>query len=838
MEEFARLERELLAARAARAAASDALQYATRAAESARAAVTSAERSAAALRVRADEVFEATQKLAAEELANGGMGVCGGGGGGGGAQAAASVCEDADEGGGLDITAAALASRRRPERVGFTAHVSVDGDSDAPRAPLSRIVVSFRVETNGNVRDGDAAPEENDFVGVFPVGARDGAEEHFSLEFLDGESTGVKELRLPSIPGAYQVYYVHASGTLVACCPSPIRVEAVTAPLPLPSPRPAAPAYASASPPAPAPAPAPGPAAPMTMYESLAMKPHLVPPYLLEFQPLISVLQLYIPLPHGIVARVAAGSVHSAADARAIKLPREWTPGIVVEAARGSGRPAIVVALELPRLDGVPAYAATREAAAAAAAAVSNGTRVAALPRDLYLLRLPVLHKIEEGKVVMTVARDHVSLRLPLFYTGAAPPARPASLVSLEEATGLRTHGRSLACRACSAPLLAPAALGAPTSMRVHLLPSEHWTEWAELWMCHETQANVLLPRDDEGEVAAVRGAFLVGESVIHVHASDVGANALRVRAARVPPDDDGCDAHVRHGGHVHDDSTRVHPSTQLTNFDVECERCSSTLGMLAVSVGASRAVDVLRAACKGGDEAGVADTAASSARAFSLFLEDSEGGGAGGVGVCGSLFDTRGELPTRLSSARHPLLRLFKDRLSVPPGEPAPGTPPRPPLTSALELYSACSRVATSMLADALAHGQFWYVWTVDSTPRVLVGLLNWNTSIRAGAAGGVAGDSACALPPPWAQGGDLPTIKIRFRLLDAPLCARDEAAAREWGTADQAATIVRLSQHEAEQVLDVLAASVLLLPRGMRVVEDCTFGFLPFLAGPLKVV
>ena len=73
---------------------------------------------------------------------------------------------------------------------------------------------------------------------------------------------------------------------------------------------------------------------------------------------------------------------------------------------------------------------------------------------------------------------------------------------------------------------------------------------------------------------------------------------------------------------------------------------------------------------------------------------------------------------------------------------------------------------------------------------------------------------------------------------MLDAPLHARDEEAARAWGTAEQPATIVRLSAAEADEVLDALAASVLLLPRALRAAEECTLGFLPLLAGPLKVV
>jgi hypothetical protein len=74
--------------------------------------------------------------------------------------------------------------------------------------------------------------------------------------------------------------------------------------------------------------------------------------------------------------------------------------------------------------------------------------------------------------------------------------------------------------------------------LRAHLLPSAHWLEWSDFWLCHEAERNVLLPRDAESELGALRGALLLGEAHAQAHPGDVAPAALRLHPAPAPGDD------------------------------------------------------------------------------------------------------------------------------------------------------------------------------------------------------------------------------------------------------------------------------------------------------------
>lgn len=817
---IATLERALAEARSARAAASQSLLDAQLAVGAARAASESAEGAARIKASRADDILSdiSTSAPSSSNYAN----------------------EEEES----EMTAAMTPVRRSASPLDFTASVTVSGV--VPHAPLSKICVIFSV-LRGEPMEGCEGPEENDFLGLYladtvatPVAAQ---QEHLYVTYVDGATDGTIVLQLPSMAGSYSVWYVHASGTVAARSPA---FEIAPEPLHKPS-TDAPPRLSAPIPLANTPNKAASASTTATMFETLSARSHLLPPYILEVLPRISVVQLIVPLPIYLRSRTKNAPAARSPVGPVLLLPYGWTPGIEIEGdVPGSTDAAIVFAMELPRIGPTSAYEASPSDVAAADASSNS---ISSLARDFFLLRLPLTNRIERSKVVMTVFPDHISVRMPFFFAGSILPERPTSLVALSEMSSLRSHGREVACRFCAAEILGqstptptstpmqmptqmPAQMPTPPSssssgLRVLLLPSEYWLEWSEYWLCHQGQENIYLPRDDDGELCALKGTALLGETHMQVHVSDVRPGAVLLRPSAVIGDLSAGDMNWWTESALLVDSDSTSNIVTALGFDVECARCASVLGSLSTSVSVISAVQ-LAAALRSGSAGDTVCTA-------NLFPAT-----PGGLSLSPFLFEVD-DFPARLTANRHPSLRLHKDRLSLRIDAGPKDAPPinRPVLRDAFELYAVSSRIASTMLAAALAHGQFWFVWAqssgaTTSEARVLVGLLNWNTAIRG--AGWPASESGCALP--WEKGGDVAAAKVRFRVLQMPLSEDDRAATIAWGGASAlAAQVIRLSADEVDEAIAILGTSMALLPRSARLIDGCSVGFIPFLAGPLRL-
>lgn len=101
------------------------------------------------------------------------------------------------------------------------------------------------------------------------------------------------------------------------------------------------------------------------------------------------------------------------------------------------------------------------------------------------------------------------------------PPPLPASQLQ-----GLE----NLACGSCGNILLnstSSLGLGSPSGpiQRVVDLPSEHWQELVDCWMCHEEDFTELR----EGDLGARHGQALVGGTYLLIHAKDVEHHAVMI---------------------------------------------------------------------------------------------------------------------------------------------------------------------------------------------------------------------------------------------------------------------------------------------------------------------
>jgi hypothetical protein len=669
-------------------------------------------------------------------------------------------------------------------RLGYTASLALA--IGAPPAPRGRLSVHFTVALDELGGSGGGVPENSDFLGLYsgapPATPTAAHEQHLSVEFTDGALEGSHEISLPSYGGTFCVCYVSACGAVLASS-APFEVAAGAA---------SAAAQAQSSPP---PAPAASAAPPLAAVPSFpaTIEPTILrPPFLLETQPRISVLQLYVPLP-----AAARGA-----------LPAQWAPRVLIEGDGDGKTPALLVAFKLP----------------APITYGAGGTGGGGGEGPLYALQLPTVRRVETEKAQLRVAEDHISLRLPFFYTGSALPERPPSLVTVEELSALRQCGWALACRVCGAPLLGGGGLGAPPRAppRVLQLPSEHWLEWAELWMCHEGQENVLLPRDGEGEHCGLRGALLLGEAHLQPHAADVRAGALLVRPLVAGG-----------GGAPPPPPPAESTAAPLHTLAAECARCGAALGRLATPLGEKACAALAR-------HGAVLLTAPVAPHAPPLppLLPAS----------------ALSQLPDALMAGAHPQLRLFKDALWLPFSSPAPR--PEAHLWSAtaascargrggggaLHAYSLCTRIAVPMLATAQAMCRYRFLLASGGTGGVgaaaaagqptalFLTLLNWNTSIRAAAVvEGAAGSGSGAPPRPWGLPGDLPCLKVRFEVLGS---GAGGGEARSEGAPE----VLELAHAELQEVLSVLRETSQLLPPSARTLEGSEVGFLPFVAAPLK--
>ena len=222
------------------------------------------------------------------------------------------------------------------------------------------------------------------------------------------------------------------------------------------------------------------------------------------------------------VAHLATGNGSVAtSNATAMTLPPAWRPGLSVSSGDDARGCAVEVLYELP--DSNPAHHAAPDAPGAS---------------------LPCPARVEPGSASVQLFSDHMSVRLPLLHPGTALPERKlrAGRGGAAEGWALRSAaGRRLACNMCRGALsLQPGATatgaagggGAPAPhapLRAHLLPSEHWMEWSDLWVCHGDEHNAFASAGDFG---TLRGAILVGEQHLQLHPRDVDPESVVLRFA------------------------------------------------------------------------------------------------------------------------------------------------------------------------------------------------------------------------------------------------------------------------------------------------------------------
>lgn len=791
-------------------------------------------------------------------------------------------------------------------------------------------------------------PGDGDYLGLYPVGCTDIKMGHFAVEFTDGAMNGTVRMTLPARPGKYEVWYVHAAtGTVVGKSPvirggddgvgqtgtptatkahrlradsdgvsiggattedgraaaagvasSLIPVDDVSV-----NPEEAELSAAAAS------------AAPSALedakHPSLIPELLLRPPYFLEKHAQISVYQLHIPLPSHLrlPATAGAGAVPRPSPGVAT-LPPAWRPGVAIDsrsdgvlpATEFEGQTRVEVAFELPRLCQARATAGTKrggaEATPSAAEAAVDSTGGAPSPtrqsprqavdasaRDVFQLQLHLPLRIERAKCSMQLHADCISLRLPLYYGGAAVPDRPASLITSDELLALRYHGRTLGCRCCGSVIMQPQLrhLACEAGMRAFVLPSEHWLEWSDFWLCHGEQANIFIPDTDFG---AERGTVLIGETHVQLHPGDLRPAAVTVRApaqavaaakASLPPGsrDSGVAASV---GDISGGELRT---PRLFQCDVECSRCCAPLGVVSCCVPAPAAE------IEGGGFrlcSSLQSTAAAPGNVPATSASDSDCAGDG--------------WRDKLSVEADPVLRLYKDRLQLavamnaPPSTqraaradtPAAGVgrvhaPPALRSVNVFARYSACSRLATQLLSEASTHQQYRFLLGPKDSGADIHGgqvrarlvLMNWNTSIRAGRAAAVTRDdgvhgcdgghhqplpASCAysadehadvrstsareandaLASVLSSRTDVPALKLRYEVLagahpDAGLSRASTGAALEtWSTGDAPAQLLSLLDEECDTVIATLLASTRLLPPSCRALDGMAVGFLPF--------
>jgi hypothetical protein len=644
--------------------------------------------------------------------------------------------------------------------------------------PLGSIEVSFAVA----LQDASSRPSDSDFLALYrgaagPATPEAAHSEHVALEYLDGALQGVQRLVLPSTPPpcTYSLCYIAATGEQLCVVPIECALAAAT-------PVAAAPKKAKAARPA------------QQQQQQL-----LLAPFLMETQPRISTFQLTVPFPEHLRSSTAApapGSTDSSSSTLQY-LPKDWLPGVHVEGdqgdpAGGSLPCTLFLGLQLPRFQGRPAYAP-------AAAPSAEEQQQQQQQQDVYALRLPLSRRVESSKVLLTVQQDHVSLRLPMYYSGSAVPDKPPSLVSLEEMASLRANAAQAACRFCAAPLLQlpPSLTPARQRLRVVKLPSEHWLEWTDFWVCHDAEDNALLPKDGVGDHCGIQGTLLVGECTLQVHLGDTAPGALLVAG----------------GGGVQQQSHQVRA--------LECARCRCALGTVTLPQAAAAEQQQQQVVGAGG--AGLVEL----------------------VGAAG-LYVPEHPWPRSLTSSLHPTVKLHKDALLVPsaalaapPPSPSPALAVRPPShPNALFTYTLTSRLACSMLAaaSALRHYNFAVIAGEGGSTELLchITLLNWNTSLRVGLASG-SSSSSSRVRERWVHSGDLPCLKLRYKL-DSVLAGSPSAGGSGGGVVEP--EVLSVTHEEARELVAVLLESTSFLPPSQRHMDGASIGFLPFMAAPLRLL
>jgi ubiquitin-protein ligase E3 D len=131
-------------------------------------------------------------------------------------------------------------------------------------------------------------------------------------------------------------------------------------------------------------------------------------------------------------------------------------------------------------------------------------------------LSLPVRVRPSGQDLQVQVQNSHFEVKLATYgpSTAASPMHSELDRPPLLDARQLEdARPTSFLCASCSLPLVAPAK--APASCVYKDLPSEHWAELVDAWMCHSTQKlNEHVVRHGKG-VWPRQGEALVGGSYI-----------------------------------------------------------------------------------------------------------------------------------------------------------------------------------------------------------------------------------------------------------------------------------------------------------------------------------
>lgn len=671
----------------------------------------------------------------------------------------------------------------------------------------------------------------------------------------------------PAPPAAWPTAGARGSGTGLPqpSPPSPLVPQPTPAPASAaasPSPLAASPAKKRAPPSA---VTAPLVTGPDGSASALASRPAIRPPFLLEKHVRISTYQLYVPTPAHLVLPAApeemppglvagtAGAVPigggalpqtDAADSEqtplhpvTLPLPSGWRPGVAFDDESDGVLPAVEAAYELPDVPEEALVAAAGMGLSALPLPLRDPMKlVARSPRVLHCLRLQLDHRLDQPSASLRLFADHISLRLPMFYAGGALPDRPSSLVSPAEIAALKAHGGALACRQCGAALLrkrgaalpaaaprpvpgsagtAPSASAPPAPeapLRALVLPSEHWLEWSDFWLCHEEERTHLIPEVDFGAIA---GALLIGETALQLHPRDVRAVALVLRPSRnrpslmqMLPPAPGAAGRGR----------------APTHCSIQCATCYAVLGSTVATP------------------------------------PPAPGGGSAAAFVLPSI-PGWASLRDKLSVESDPVVRLFKDAVTLPPtpvGAEAAAAArggdsesASPESGGVFAPYSLCTRVAAELYSSAHTHQQYRYIIAASdssqpqqasqqgsqsdlSGARFGLVLLNWNTSIR-GASTPLALPNAAPSTTGAATTGehfdrdrDVPVLKLRFVPLGSPLAAREwEEAA---GGASSPSQLLHLPSADCDAVGAMLAYTNGLLPPSVRALDGMALGYLPF--------
>ena len=121
-------------------------------------------------------------------------------------------------------------------------------------------------------------------------------------------------------------------------------------------------------------------------------------------------------------------------------------------------------------------------------------------------LRLPV--HVKTGSQEVRHQGDHYEINLPVNTTERPAPLEAKALLDVEQILALGPT--SFVCNSCSLPLVQASKI-----TRWNDLPSEHWAELLDAWMCHNDQKLADQARKAAHGFWPVEGQALVGGSYI-----------------------------------------------------------------------------------------------------------------------------------------------------------------------------------------------------------------------------------------------------------------------------------------------------------------------------------